>query len=67
MGLNPGRPRASAMRLMFECTHNTCEGAGAAALAAAMKEKSVNNNQKIAVVATGGNVDREVFAKVLSE
>lgn len=29
----------AAMRLLFECTHNVCEGAGAAALAAAAQER----------------------------
>jgi len=57
---------ASAMRMMFECTHNTCEGAGAAALAAAIQEQSRNIGRRIAVVASGGNVDRDVFAQVLS-
>lgn len=56
---------AAAMRTLFECTHNTCEGAGAAATAAAMQEKSHISGRKIAVVASGGNVDREVFAAVL--
>jgi len=58
---------ASAMRMMFECTHNVCEGAGAAALAAAYQEKDKVAGQKVAVVATGGNVDRDVFASVLNE
>ena len=57
---------AFAMCSMFECTHNTCEGAGAAALAAAFQEKSRLAGQKVAVVATGGNVDRDVFASVLA-
>jgi threonine dehydratase len=57
---------AGAMRTLFECTHNTCEGAGAAALAAAVQERNRISGQKIAVVATGGNVDREVFAGVLA-
>jgi threonine dehydratase len=57
---------ASAMRTLFECTHNTCEGAGAAALAAAIQERSRISGQKVAVVASGGNVDREVFAAVLA-
>jgi threonine dehydratase len=57
---------SAAMRLMFECTHNVCEGAGAAALAAAMQEKSRLAGKKVAVVASGGNVDRGVFADVLS-
>jgi threonine dehydratase len=58
---------AAAMRTLFECTHNTCEGAGSAALAAATKEKSLIKGQKVAVVVSGGNVDRTLFAAVLSE
>ena len=57
---------ACAMRTMFECSHNTCEGAGAAALAAAVQEAARNAGQKVAVVASGGNVDRNVFAAVLA-
>jgi len=57
---------ANAMRVMFECTHNVCEGAGAAALAAAIQERSHNSGRRIALVASGGNVDREVFARVLA-
>ena len=56
---------AAAMCMMFECTHNVCEGAGAAALAAAMQERSRLRGKKVAVVASGGNVDQGVFAKVL--
>ena len=54
-----------AMRMMFECTHNVCEGAGAATLAAATQEKSRIAGRKVAVIASGGNVDQEVFADVL--
>ncbi len=57
---------SAAMRMMFECTHNVCEGAGAAALAAATQEKSRIAGSKVAVVASGGNVDQDVFADVLS-
>jgi threonine dehydratase len=57
---------ACAMRTMFECSHNTCEGAGAAGLAAAVQEAARNAGQKVAVVASGGNVDRNVFAAVLA-
>jgi threonine dehydratase len=56
---------AAAMRLLFECTHNTSEGAGAAGTAAAFHEKSRMAGRKIAVIMSGGNVDRETFAKVL--
>lgn len=57
---------AAAMCVLFECTHNVCEGAGAAATAAAMQEKARIAGRKIAVVASGGNVDRAVFASVLA-
>jgi threonine dehydratase len=53
------------MRMMFECTHNVCEGAGAAALAAAKQEAAQIAGRKVAVVATGGNIDQDVFAGVL--
>ena len=58
---------AAAMRMMFECTHNVCEGAGAAALAAAKQEATRIAGRKVAVVASGGNVDQDVFAEVLNE
>lgn len=56
---------AAAMRLLFECTHNVSEGAGAAAAAAAIQEQNHNRGRRIGVVLTGGNIDSEVFAKVL--
>jgi threonine dehydratase len=56
---------AEAMCMMFECTHNVCEGAGAAALAAAYKERSMLQGRRVAVIASGGNVDQSVFAGVL--
>ena len=58
---------ASSMRTLFECTHNVCEGAGAAALAAAMSERTALQGRKVSVVASGGNIDRSLFASVLSE
>lgn len=57
---------SAAMCMMFECTHNVCEGAGAAALAAAMQEKTQLKGLRVAVVASGGNVDQAVFAGVLN-
>ena len=57
---------AEAMRTVYECTHNSAEGAGAAAVAAIAKERGRLKGKKIAAVLSGGNVDREVFAKVLS-
>lgn len=58
---------AAAMRLLFDCTHNVAEGAGAAALAAAHQERARIAGRKVAVVLSGGNVDGEVFAEVLQK
>jgi len=54
-----------AMKIYFTDTHNVVEGAGAATLAAALKEKSSLNGKRVGVVASGGNVDHETFAKIL--
>lgn len=58
---------AAAMRAMFTDTHNVVEGAGAAPLAAALKELPALKGKRVALIATGGNVDLDVFARVLSE
>lgn len=55
-----------AMKIYFTDTHNLIEGAGAAALAAALKDKDRLRGQRVGVVATGGNVDVEVYKDVLS-
>jgi threonine dehydratase len=55
----------SAMRALFEDTHNTAEGAGAAGLAALLKEKEAVRGRNVAVVLSGGNVDTSVFAGIL--
>ena len=57
---------AEAMRVVYECTHNVAEGAGAAPLAAALKERDRLAGRTVAVVLSGGNVDRDVFAEVLA-
>jgi threonine dehydratase len=54
-----------AMKFYFTDTHNVVEGAGAAGLAAALKEKHTLQGRRVGLVATGGNVDHEVFARVL--
>lgn len=56
-----------AMKIYFTDTHNLVEGAGAAALAAALKDKDSLAGRRVGVVATGGNVDPEVYAQVLQE
>jgi threonine dehydratase len=57
---------AAAIRAYFADTHNLTEGAGAAALAAAQKEKEMLRGQQIGVILSGGNIDRDVFTQVLS-
>ena len=56
---------AQAMRLYHEATHNTAEGAGAAALAALMQERARQAGKRVAVVLSGANIDRERYARVL--
>jgi threonine dehydratase len=56
----------SAMRALFADTHNVAEGGGAAALAALLQERTTMRGQKVAVVVSGGNVDSEVFSRVLT-
>ncbi|GAC1607441.1 MAG: threonine dehydratase [Ramlibacter sp.] len=57
---------AQAMRVLFEDTHNVAEGAGAAGLAGAMQQRSLWQGQSIGVALSGGNVDSDVFARVLT-
>ena len=57
----------AAMRALFSDTHNVAEGAGAAALAACLRERAAVAGRRVGVVMTGGNVDREVYAAVLAE
>ena len=54
-----------AMKIYFTDTHNVVEGAGAAALAAAMKDVAMLKGKRVGLVASGGNVDADVFASVL--
>ena len=56
---------AAAMKMLFVATHNVVEGAGAAPLAAAFAERERLRGRKVGLVASGGNVDHNVFANVL--
>jgi len=56
---------ADAIRLYYTTTHNLAEGAGAAPLAALMKEKSRYNGKRVGLILTGGNIDMPVMEKVL--
>jgi threonine dehydratase len=57
---------AEAMRILFSTTHNVGEGAGVAGLAAALSEPERIAGKSVAVVVSGGNVDRDVFGAVLA-
>ena len=57
---------ARAMRILFSDTHNVAEGAGAAALAGAMQQADRWQGRSVGVALTGGNVDTDVFSRVLS-
>ena len=56
----------AAMRAYYTDTHNVAEGAGAGALAALSQERSRMRGNRVALVLSGGNIDRELFAEVLS-
>jgi threonine dehydratase len=58
---------AAAMRFYFSDTHNVAEGAGAAPLAALLKERRAMERRRVGLVLSGGNVDRETYARVLAE
>jgi threonine dehydratase len=57
---------ADAMRILFADTHNVAEGAGAAGLAAAIQQRQRTKQQPVGFALTGGNVDTDVFARVLA-
>jgi threonine dehydratase len=62
---------ARAMRIYFSDTHNVSEGAGAAPLAAALQDQvagllASDGSVPIGLPLCGGNVDSDVFAKVLT-
>ncbi len=57
---------AQAMRDLYTDTHNLAEGAGAASFAAAMQERSQLRGQVVGTTLCGGNVDADVFARVLA-
>ena len=57
---------AAAMRILFTDTHNVAEGAGAAALAAALQQRDRWAGRTVGIAVTGGNVDAAVYAQVLT-
>ena len=57
---------AEAVRIYYTSTHNLAEGAGAAPLAALLKEKDRHVRKRAGVILSGGNIDGPVFAQILS-
>ena len=57
---------ADAVRLIFRTTHNVLEGAGAAACAALAQEISRQRGRRVAVIASGGNIDSDWLQQILA-
>jgi threonine dehydratase len=57
---------AQAIRLIFRATHNVAEGAGAAPLAALMKERDQMRGKRVGLILSGGNIDADKLALVLT-
>jgi len=57
---------AEAVRIYFDDTHQIAEGAGAAPLAALLQEQSRMARKKVAVIMTGGNIERARLLHTLS-
>ena len=56
----------AAIIALYQDTHNVAEGAGAAAFAALMIERSKMANKRVGVVLSGGNIDLELFTRVIT-
>ncbi|MBV8702753.1 MAG: threonine dehydratase [Acetobacteraceae bacterium] len=58
---------ARAVRIFWEDTHNLAEGAGAAPLAALLRERASMAGRRVGVVLTGGNIDLDLFRRWVLE
>ncbi len=56
---------AEGVRLALRATHNLAEGAGAAAIAAAMKQRDTLQGQPVVAVMSGGNLDAATLARIV--
>ena len=54
---------AAAIRAYWTDTHNLAEGAGAAALAAALQDKAKLRGKRVGLILSGGNIDFDLFRK----
>jgi threonine dehydratase len=57
----------SAMRALYQDTHNLAEGAGAAATAALLQERERMAGKTVGVVLSGGNIDIDLYRAILAE
>lgn len=55
----------AAVRALFTDTHNLAEGAGAAATAALLQERAAVRGRRVAVILSGGNIDRDLYLRLL--
>ncbi len=53
----------AAIRAYWTDTHNLAEGAGAAALAAALQEKAKVQRKRVGLILSGGNIDFDLFQR----
>ena len=58
---------AHGIRVYHETTPNTAEGAGAAALAGLISEQSSQQGRRVALILSGANIDRQLYAGILAE
>jgi threonine dehydratase len=56
----------AAMRAYFTDTHNVAEGAGAAPLAALLRDREDMRGRRVALVLSGGNVDLPLYQQALT-
>jgi threonine dehydratase len=59
------RELAEAICLLLRHTHNLAEGAGAAALAGALKIRNTLTGRKVALILSGGNLDTQLLPSLL--
>jgi threonine dehydratase len=54
---------SAAIRAYWTDTHNLAEGAGAAALAAALQERTKIRGKRVGLILSGGNIDFDLFGR----
>ena len=58
---------ADAMRLYFNLSNLKCEPTGALSLGAVLEQKDRFKDQKVCLIVSGGNVDPNLYTKILAE